>query len=221
LRWPPYLHRLRPRREDQHGRQAGPGSVGRPGGRDPGRVQRHGLPEIQRGRHPEGLELIALIITFGSFLAAASPIITALFGIVVATMSMTALVSVVSIAGAATSVATMLGISCGIDYALFILSRHCAYILAGHDPREATDRAVGSAGSSVAFAGLSVIIALCGLSVAIPILTVMGLGRRGHRADRTPHRPDTAADRVRVRRPVNPHRVARRPPAGRPVGTPS
>jgi RND superfamily putative drug exporter len=119
--------------------------------------------------------LLVLIMTFGSLLAGGLPILTALFGVIISMMGLTALSAVVQIASASTSVATMLGISCGIDYALFILSRHRAYLIEGCEPEEAAGRAAGTAGSSVVFAGLSVIIALCGLAVVgIPFLTVMG-----------------------------------------------
>jgi putative drug exporter of the RND superfamily len=124
--------------------------------------------------------LLVLIMTFGSLLAGGLPIVTALFGVIISMMGLTALSAVVQIASASTSVATMLGISCGIDYALFILSRHRAYLVEGYEPEEAVGRAAGTAGSSVVFAGLSVIIALCGLSVVgIPFLTVMGLAAAG------------------------------------------
>lgn len=120
--------------------------------------------------------LVILVLTFGSFVAGGLPILTALVGVAISMMGITVLASVMDVAGSATSVATMLGLSCGIDYALFILSRHRGYILAGHDPEEAAGRAAGTAGSSVLFAGLSVIIALCGLAVVgIPFLAVMGL----------------------------------------------
>ena len=71
----------------------------------------------------------------------------------------------------------MLGLAVGIDYALFILSRHRAQLAEGLDVVESMSRALATAGSAVVFAGATVIIALAGLSVAkIPVLTVMGLG---------------------------------------------
>jgi RND superfamily putative drug exporter len=82
----------------------------------------------------------------------------------------------VTIASASTTVALMLGLSCGIDYGVFILSRHRTHLLNGMTPEESVPLAVGTAGSAVVFAGLTVIIALCGLTVVgIPFLTVMGL----------------------------------------------
>ncbi|MDV6291100.1 MMPL family transporter [Streptomyces sp. UP1A-1] len=117
--------------------------------------------------------LLVLLVTFGSLVAGGMPLVTALFGVVISMMSLTMLAAVFDIASAATSVATMLGLSCGIDYALFIVSRHRANLQAGHSPEEAAGRAAGTAGSSVLFAGLSVIIALCGLTVVgIPFLNV-------------------------------------------------
>ncbi|MFE6527520.1 MMPL family transporter [Streptomyces rochei] len=124
--------------------------------------------------------LLVLLVTFGSLVAGGMPLVTALFGVVISMMSLTMLAAVFDIASAATSVATMLGLSCGIDYALFIVSRHRANLQAGHSPEEAAGRAAGTAGSSVLFAGLSVIIALCGLTVVgIPFLNVMGLAAAG------------------------------------------
>lgn len=79
--------------------------------------------------------LIVLLITFGSMLAAGLPILTALVGVAGTTFAVTALASVVTIASASTSVASLLGLSCGIDYALFILSRHRAYRWRGSNPR--------------------------------------------------------------------------------------
>ncbi|MQY23629.1 MMPL family transporter [Nocardia macrotermitis] len=122
------------------------------------------------------IAFVILLITFGAFVAAGLPILNAIVGIVVTLMGVTALASVVSIASASTTVAIMLGLSCGIDYALFILSRHRNNLMAGMSVEDSIPLAVGTAGSSVVFAGITVIVALCGLAVAgIPFLTVMGL----------------------------------------------
>jgi RND superfamily putative drug exporter len=119
---------------------------------------------------------VILMITFGAFAAAGMPILGAIIGVVTTLMGITALASVLSIASASTTVALMLGMSCGIDYGLFILSRHRSNLLLGMTPEESVPLAMGTAGSSVVFAALTVIIALCGLIVVgIPFLTVMGL----------------------------------------------
>ncbi|MBJ8339950.1 MMPL family transporter [Antrihabitans sp. YC3-6] len=122
------------------------------------------------------MAFVILLITFGAFVAAGLPIVTAIIGVVTTLMGVTALASVVDIASASTTVALMLGLSCGIDYGLFILSRHRNNLLQGMDTEESVALSVGTAGSSVVFAGLTVIVALCGLAVVgIPFLTVMGL----------------------------------------------
>ena len=119
---------------------------------------------------------IILMITFGAFAAAGMPILGAIIGVITTLMGITAVASVVTIASASTTVALMLGLSCGIDYGLFILSRHRTNLLNGMTPQESVPLAMGTAGSSVVFAALTVIIALCGLTVVgIPFLTVMGL----------------------------------------------
>jgi RND superfamily putative drug exporter len=126
------------------------------------------------------IAFIILMITFGAFAAAGMPILGAIIGVITTLMGITALASVLTIASASTTVALMLGLSCGIDYGLFILSRHRTNLLNGMTPEESVPLAMGTAGSSVVFAGLTVIIALCGLSVVgIPFLTVMGLAAAG------------------------------------------
>jgi RND superfamily putative drug exporter len=117
-----------------------------------------------------------LVITFGAFAVAGMPILGAIIGVITTLMGITAVASVLTIASASTTVALMLGLSCGIDYGLFILSRHRTNLLNGMTPEESVPLAMGTAGSSVVFAALTVIIALCGLTVVgIPFLTVMGL----------------------------------------------
>jgi putative drug exporter of the RND superfamily len=119
---------------------------------------------------------VILMVTFGAFAAAGMPILGAIIGVITTLMGVTAVASLVTIASESTTVALMLGLSCGIDYGVFILSRHRANLLAGMTPEESVPRALGTAGSSVVFAALTVMIALCGLSVVgIPFLTVMGL----------------------------------------------
>ncbi|HXH34746.1 MAG TPA: MMPL family transporter [Plantibacter sp.] len=120
--------------------------------------------------------LVVLVLTFGSFLAAGMPLITALLGVAISM----ALIFVATIFGPISSttpmLALMLGLAVGIDYALFIISRHQDQLRQGLDPEESTARATATAGSAVIFAGLTVIIALLGLAVAnIPFLTTMGV----------------------------------------------
>ncbi|MFI2761131.1 MMPL family transporter [Streptomyces echinatus] len=121
--------------------------------------------------------LLVLTITFGSLFAAGMPLLTAVTGVAVTLLGLSALTGVLTISGTASSLASMLGLAVGIDYALFILSRHRSQLAGGMGTEESAARATATAGSAVVFAGLTVIIALCGLAVVrIPFLTVMGVG---------------------------------------------
>jgi RND superfamily putative drug exporter len=133
---------------------------------------------------PELIGILAaaliLLVAFGSVVAAGVPIVTAMLGVVAALMGVGAVAAVIDVPSAATSLALMLGLSTGIDYALFIVSRHRTNLLNGMSPAESVPLALGTAGGSVVFAALTVVIALAGLSVVgIPFLTVMGLSAAG------------------------------------------
>jgi RND superfamily putative drug exporter len=120
---------------------------------------------------------VVLFITFGSLLAAGMPLLGALVGVGVAMGGITAYTAFATVSSTAPLLALMIGLAVGIDYALFILSRHRNQLAAGEDPEESAAMAVGTAGSAVVFAGVTVIIALLGLLVVgIPFLSVMGVG---------------------------------------------
>jgi len=119
---------------------------------------------------------VVLTLTLGSLLAAGMPIAVALVGVAVAMALVFASTVVVELSSTAPLLAVMIGIAVGIDYSLFVLARHRDQLGEGLDPEESAGRAVATAGSAVVFAGLTVMIALAGLSVArIPFLTVMGV----------------------------------------------
>ncbi|MFI5880677.1 MMPL family transporter [Streptomyces sp. NPDC051554] len=124
--------------------------------------------------------LLVLVVTFGSLLAAGMALLPALIGVAAGLSGLLALAPAVSISPTAVTLALMLGLAVGIDYVLFILSRHRQQLARGIDPEESVALAVGTAGSAVVFAGATVIIALAALSViGIPFLTTMGLGAAG------------------------------------------
>ncbi len=123
---------------------------------------------------------VVLVITFGSLIAAGLPLLTAIVGVGVGIAGITTLSGFVDINANSLILALMLGLAVGIDYALFIVSRFRHEMLEGNDGETAAGRAVGTAGSAVVFAGLTVIIALAGLSVVgIPVLASMGLAAAG------------------------------------------
>ncbi|MBR8639660.1 MMPL family transporter [Streptomyces tuirus] len=119
---------------------------------------------------------VALVITFGSLLAAGLPLLTALLGVIIAILSITIATAIWDMSSSASTLALMLGLAVAIDYALFIVSRYRSEIREGHEPEDACGRALGTAGSAVVFAGLTVVIALAGLSVVgIRLLSDVGL----------------------------------------------
>ena len=126
------------------------------------------------------IAFIVLLLTLGSFRAAGMPLITALVGVGISVLLVVGGTAFGSVNSSSIMLALMLGLAVGIDYALFIVSRARALLAEGHDPLEATGRAVATAGSAVVFAGMTVMIALLGLSLAgIPFLTIMGVGASG------------------------------------------
>ncbi|MEY9871951.1 putative membrane protein YdfJ with MMPL/SSD domain [Streptacidiphilus sp. MAP12-33] len=127
-----------------------------------------------------GVALLILVITFGSLLSAGIPLVTAVFGVATAIFGLLSLTGVVAISSTAQSLALMIGLAVGIDYALFIVTRHRSQLAQGMAPEESAALAVGTAGSAVVFAGLTVVIAMAGLTVVgIPFLTAMGLAAAG------------------------------------------
>ncbi|ADI10170.1 membrane transport protein [Streptomyces bingchenggensis BCW-1] len=124
--------------------------------------------------------VVVLVVTFGSLLAGGLPLLTALTGLAVGLVGLLLVSNIAKVSSTAPSLALMIGLAVGIDYALLILSRHRTQLASGMDAEESAARATGTAGSAVVFAGLTVIIALCGLTVVgIPFLSVMGLAAAG------------------------------------------
>ncbi|MGW8604148.1 MMPL family transporter, partial [Streptomyces sp. NPDC055893] len=123
---------------------------------------------------------IVLVLTFGSLVAAGLPLLTAIIGVGIGVSSITALANVLDLGSTTSTLAMMIGLAVGIDYALFIVSRYRAELADGREKEDAAGRAVGTAGSAVVFAGLTVVIALVGLAVVnIPMLTKMGFAAAG------------------------------------------
>ncbi|MGW4371429.1 MMPL family transporter [Nocardia takedensis] len=121
--------------------------------------------------------LVVMIIAFGAIVAAFVPIVTAIVGLGAATSLIMLGTSFIEVPSFTTFLASMIGIALSIDYALFIVSRFKHERAVQDSPEEAAGIALGTAGSAVVFAGLTVIIALGGLSiVGVQFMTFMGLG---------------------------------------------
>lgn len=122
------------------------------------------------------IALFVLIVTFRSFAIAWFPLVSALIGVALAISLILVATAFATISSTTPLLAIMLGLAVGIDYALFIVARHQDQVRAEVDPEESAARATGTAGSAVVFAGVTVLIALIGLSFAnIPFLTTMGI----------------------------------------------
>ncbi|MFF1444659.1 MMPL family transporter [Streptomyces sp. NPDC058295] len=123
---------------------------------------------------------VVLVITLGSLVAAGLPLLTAIIGVGIGVSTITVLAKALDLGDTTSTLALMIGLAVGIDYALFIVSRYRSELAEGRDREEAVGRATGTAGSAVVFAGLTVVIALAGLAVVnVPMLTKMGLAAAG------------------------------------------
>ena len=166
-----------------------------------------GVEEVE-GSEAIGLAvaLVVLLVAFGSVIAAGIPVGSALFGIFVGLGLVTTMAGFTDVPSVSPLIASMIGIGVGIDYALFVVTRHRGFLHDGHDPVEAAARANATAGTAVLFAGSTVVVALMGLLLAgIPSIATMGyasaiavavamlgavtllpafLGLAGHRIDR-------------------------------------
>lgn len=122
------------------------------------------------------IAFIVLLFTLGSLVAAGMPLLIAILGVGISVAGIYFTTAFIDMTSTTPMLALMLGLAVGIDYTLFIVSRHQEQLRAGVEMRESIARATATSGSAVVFAGLTVIIALVGLSVAgIPFLTALGV----------------------------------------------
>src|SRR3954447_10673191 len=119
--------------------------------------------------------VIILLFTFGTVTAMALPIATAIVGLAVGLSAIGLLGHGIAVPTVGPTLGTMLGLGVGIDYALFIVTRHRGFLEQGFPVEESAARAVATAGGAVVFAGGTVVIALVSLAVAqIPLVSALG-----------------------------------------------
>jgi putative drug exporter of the RND superfamily len=131
---------------------------------------------------PGGSEMIGLLVAvvvllaaFGSVIAMGVPIATALIGIFIGSAGVTLLAGVMDVPGVSPMLAVMIGLGVGIDYALFIVTRHRQNLHAGMSVPDAAGWANATAGQAVVFAGTTVVVAICGLQLSgLPAVAAMG-----------------------------------------------
>ncbi|CAN5736408.1 MMPL family transporter [soil metagenome] len=120
--------------------------------------------------------IIILLLAFGSLIAMGLPLGMALFGLALGISSMSLITYLIDIPSFAPQMASMIGLAVGIDYALFLVTRHREFLARGMTIEESVGRAVATAGQAVVFAGATVVIAILGLAVAgIPFMTAAGI----------------------------------------------
>ncbi len=110
--------------------------------------------------------LFILVLAFGSVVGAGLPIAVALTGLGVGSSAILLLAATMDVSTAAPMVATMVGLGVGIDYALLIVTRFVEYVRGGNAVTDAAGRAVATAGRSVVFAAVTVLVSLMGLRLA-------------------------------------------------------
>jgi RND superfamily putative drug exporter len=119
---------------------------------------------------------VILLIAFGSLIAMGLPIGMALFGLAIGVSSMSLITYLIDIPSWAPGMASMIGLGVGIDYALFLVTRHREHLARGMGVEESVGRAVATAGQAVIFAGGTVMIAILGLAIAgVPFMTAAGV----------------------------------------------
>lgn len=119
--------------------------------------------------------IVVLLLAFGSVVAMGLPLGTALIGLGTGLGLVTILEAFISVPTVAPTLATMIGLGVGIDYALFIVTRHREHLHRGMTVEESVGRAIATAGQAVVFAGMTVVIAILGLVfVGIGSVAVMG-----------------------------------------------
>jgi RND superfamily putative drug exporter len=141
------------------------------------------LPTQGENTPPGGQEIfglvaavVVLLFAFGSVIAMGLPIGTAILGLATSIGLISLISAVTDVSDVSTVLASMIGLGVGIDYALFIVTRHREGLQAGMTVEESAGRAIATSGSAVLFAGVTVVIAICGLAIAgIPMVTSMGL----------------------------------------------
>jgi RND superfamily putative drug exporter len=120
--------------------------------------------------------LVVLVVAFGTIVAALVPIALALVAVATGVGGIMLLANAMEVSSGAPTVAAMIGLGVGIDYALFIVARHRENRAAGQDNPTALSNAMGSAGSAVLFAGGTVVVAMAALVLTgLGVLASIGL----------------------------------------------
>ena len=120
--------------------------------------------------------VLVLLVAFGSVIAMVAPLLGAVLGVGVGVLLIGLIATRMEVISFAPTMASMIGVAVGIDYALFVVTRHRQHLAGGHDVDDSIGRAIHSAGRSVIFAGVTVMISMLGLTlIGIPLVASLGL----------------------------------------------
>ncbi|MFF5882569.1 MMPL family transporter [Streptomyces sp. NPDC012589] len=123
-----------------------------------------------------GVAIVVLLVGFGSVIAAGLPLLTALVSVVGGLAILGLLAAAFTFATVSPTLATMIGLGVGIDYALFLITRHRQNLMDGMDPERAAGQANATSGRAVLVSGCTVIVALAGLSASgVSFIAKLGL----------------------------------------------
>ncbi|MGA5604425.1 MMPL family transporter [Streptomyces griseoincarnatus] len=123
-----------------------------------------------------GVAVVVLLVGFGSVVAAVMPLLTALIAVVAGLAVLGLLAAATTFATVSPTLATMIGLGVGIDYALFLITRHRQDLMNGTDPVRAAGHATSTSGRAVLVSGCTVIVALAGLSASgVSFIAKLGL----------------------------------------------
>ncbi|MET9761890.1 MMPL family transporter [Streptomyces sp. NPDC006372] len=123
------------------------------------------------------LAFIVLLFVFRAVWVAALPIITAVVGVGTSAVTVILLSHVITLSDTTLTLGSLIGLGVGIDYALFVVNRHRANLMAGMGVAESTAKALNTSGRAVVFAGLTVVVALLGmLTLNVGIINGMAIG---------------------------------------------
>jgi RND superfamily putative drug exporter len=122
-----------------------------------------------------GVAIIVLLVAFGSVVAMGLTILTALMGLFLGVTGVGILAAFTDVPKSSLILCVMIGLGVGIDYALFIITRHRQYLHDGMSVEDSVGKANATAGQAVLFAGTTVVIAILGLALAgLPSVTATG-----------------------------------------------
>lgn len=123
------------------------------------------------------LAFIVLLFVFRAVWVAALPIITAIVGVGTSAVAVMLLSHVITLSDTTLTLGSLIGLGVGIDYALFIVHRHRANLMAGMGVAESVAKALDTSGRAVVFAGLTVVVALLGmLTLNVGLINGMAIG---------------------------------------------